>query len=80
MAWKRNFVGVAKATDLGVTFRVSKNGTQVVTSTMLDTVVSNTGNLIVPTWPLDMLNTPVANAGKPAQYLEYKLEETADKK
>jgi hypothetical protein len=81
MDYRRKFVGVADASQLGVTFRVSKDKKSgaIVTSSSLDTVVSKNGNLVVPTWPLAMLNKPVAKAGDPTTYLEFRLEEVEQK-
>jgi hypothetical protein len=80
MALRRKFVGVADASQLGVTFRVSKDKKgNIITSSSLDTVISLSGNLVVPTWPLAMLNKPVAEAGNATTYIEFRLEEVEQK-
>lgn len=74
MALRRQFVGVAAQSELGVTFRVSRdrNG-NVITSSTLDTVIALDGSLVVPTWDLSMLNTPVASAPAPTSYIKFRL-------
>jgi hypothetical protein len=80
MALRRKFVGVAKPTDLAVTFRVSRDKKgNVITSSHLDTVISLTGNLVVPAWDVSMQGKTVAEAGQPTQYIEFELVDTEQK-